>query len=276
MELAPLAEPAVNEEHLLLRLRELLAGADMAETTERQLRQALEAELGVSLESRKALIRERITQFLNEPALEQPQKGCARALARAARMLTAARALQQEEQDSGLAADGASSRPPSAALTRISLQLLSPQMAHFMGADQARRSEVVAKLWEHIKGKNLQARVRGCGVRRARGRSTRLTRGAQDPNDKRKIRCDEVLEARALPRSLPLPSQPASSSARRRCSSASARTCSNWPRRLGRTWRARRTCWARPVRRGPAPGPPAYPPQRPKRPKKTRPPRCSS
>jgi hypothetical protein len=139
MELAPLAEPAVNEEHLLLRLRELLAGADMAETTERQLRQALEAELGVSLESRKALIRERITQFLNEPALEQPQKGCARALARAARMLTVARALQQEEQDSGLAADGASSRTPSAALTRISLQLLSPQMAHFMGADQARR-----------------------------------------------------------------------------------------------------------------------------------------
>jgi hypothetical protein len=48
--------PAVDEAVLVAHIRELLATADMESMTGRGLRQALEAELGVSLDSKKAFI----------------------------------------------------------------------------------------------------------------------------------------------------------------------------------------------------------------------------
>ena len=50
----------------------------------------------------------------------------------------------------------------SQALARVALQALSEQMAAFMGAPEARRNEVVKRLWEHIKANSLNVRPRAC------------------------------------------------------------------------------------------------------------------
>ncbi len=40
------------------------------------------------------------------------------------------------------------------------VQALSPLMAAFMGAPEARRNEVVSALWKHIKAHSLNVRLR--------------------------------------------------------------------------------------------------------------------
>ena len=58
MALVAVAPATVDNALIVSRLRELLAVADLQCTTERQLRQMLEEELGVSLAEKKAFIRE--------------------------------------------------------------------------------------------------------------------------------------------------------------------------------------------------------------------------
>ncbi len=55
---APAAAEPPTDSIIASRLRELLAVADLQTTTERQLRQMLEQELGCSLAEKKAFIRE--------------------------------------------------------------------------------------------------------------------------------------------------------------------------------------------------------------------------
>ena len=79
---------------------------------------------------------------------------------------------------------------------RAHRQTLSPLLAQFMGVAHARRSEVTAALWRHIRAHNLQASLARSALTHRRGAFLTAAR-EQDPKDKRKIKCDAVLEARA-------------------------------------------------------------------------------
>ena len=97
-----------------------------------------------------------------------------------------------------------------------SWQTLSEELAEFMGSKEARRSEVVKRLWEHIKANNLMVRCLAFSPPCAKSSCPSLGQTGKT------IACDAVLKARAVVRSLVRVADPHS----RRSSTANERTCS--------------------------------------------------
>ena len=131
-----------SDEEIQAALTQLIAGSDMAAVTPRLLRKSLESQYGVSMGTKKGIIKETITSVLQ---------------------LKGEEALESEAADSG---DGKSRR-----YHRFG-DILSYQMAEFLGMERCPRQTVVKKLWEYIKENKLQ-----------------------DPKDGRKILFDDRLAA---------------------------------------------------------------------------------
>eukprot|EP00803_Ostreobium_quekettii_P010327 evm.model.scf_4244.2 EVM.evm.TU.scf_4244.2 scf_4244:3716-6931(+) len=60
----------VEDSQIVSRLRELLAEADQTETSERMLREKLEAEFGVDLSDRRSLVHDEVARWLDERGAE--------------------------------------------------------------------------------------------------------------------------------------------------------------------------------------------------------------
>ena len=68
------AQAAPSDAEVLSALRARLASADLATTTEKRLRLALEAHFGVALKDRKALIKEEVLRFIQAKDAEGAQE----------------------------------------------------------------------------------------------------------------------------------------------------------------------------------------------------------
>ncbi|CAA0807564.1 SWIB complex BAF60b domain-containing protein [Striga hermonthica] len=182
----------VSDSSLIDRLREILRDSDLETATAASVRRRLEEEFSLDLYGRRAFIREQIDLFL------QGRDGHGAAAAAAEKEEEVDENAQQGEVEGGDGdsqegeisedeeeeeelSDGERSnkRNKSMKTTEVKTKggrgfskpcLLSPQLQEFLGVAQLARTEVVKKIWAHIREQNLQ-----------------------NPNDRRKILCDESL-----------------------------------------------------------------------------------
>ncbi|KAK8958008.1 hypothetical protein KSP39_PZI000215 [Platanthera zijinensis] len=178
-----------SEAELVDRLRDILRSSDLSTTTAAIVRRKLETDFGVDLSEKKAFIREQIDIFLgelNEIDVEGKTEGG-----------EGDEVKPEEEEEGGSGGEevdeedkveekegsinaGSGSRKrssdkPTAEVKKrgggfTKLCSLSPQLQEFVSVPELARTEVVKRLWAHIRENNLQ-----------------------DPTDKRKIICDERL-----------------------------------------------------------------------------------
>ncbi|XP_023642538.1 upstream activation factor subunit spp27 isoform X1 [Capsella rubella] len=165
----------VSDLDIVTRLREILGSSDLDTATPATVRRQLEADFGVDFTDKKAFIRDQIDAFLESNGSVEEES---------------LKAEEEEEEDINAAdeikaviEDGNGSeseeekeeRPVKAkkrggGFTKVCQ--LSPQLEKLVGTSQLARTEVVKKIWAYIKGKGLQ-----------------------DPKDRRKIVCDELLHS---------------------------------------------------------------------------------
>lgn len=149
-------EQMPSDEEIQASLKNLIAGSDLATVTPRLLRKSLESRFGVSMKTKKGIIRETIeavVQVKGEEALESEAA-------------PGADTLDEEAAELAAAGSGKTKR-----YNRFG-DILSYQMAEFLGMERCSRLIVVKKLWAYIKENKLQ-----------------------DPKDGRKIIFDERLMA---------------------------------------------------------------------------------
>lgn len=140
------APEAPTDQQVVDALRAALENVDLSQTTERALRKQLQEKFGVDLTDRKPLIRAEVERFLAEQEpLEEDSEGELQDEAAAA-----------PRRGGGGGFGGACT--------------LSPALQAFLGEEFMSRSQVVKRIWEHIKEHNLQ-----------------------DPTNRRKIIPDEQL-----------------------------------------------------------------------------------
>jgi upstream activation factor subunit UAF30 len=153
-----------SDEEIQVSLKQLIAVSDLAAVTPRLLRKSLESQYGVSMKMKKGIIKETIqsvVQLKGEEVLEleaMPEAG-------------GADGADGETDDSAHSADAATGDRKSRRHHRFG-DILSHQMAEFLGMERCSRQMVVKKLWIYIKENKLQ-----------------------DPKDGRKILFDDRLAA---------------------------------------------------------------------------------
>ncbi|GAQ79731.1 hypothetical protein KFL_000370050 [Klebsormidium nitens] len=143
----------VNDVEIARRVQEKLKTADLQTTTERQLRKQLEEELGVDLTEKKTIIRAEIQKYLDAQQKEEDDDD------------------DDEEEEESAAVDEEEKPKRGGGGGFATPCNLSPQLANLLGAPRLTRNEIVKKLWEYIKGHNLQ-----------------------DAENKRNIHCDAALQ----------------------------------------------------------------------------------
>jgi upstream activation factor subunit UAF30 len=137
------------------RLREILAEVDLSVTTVKMLRRRLEAELSADLSSKKDLLRAEVDAYLDAQAPAGDAGGAGGSDAEAGGSDDDDAPAAKRARGGGNAGFGS---------------VLSAEMAAFLGLERCPRTQVVKKLWEYIKEKELQ-----------------------DPKDRRKILLDARL-----------------------------------------------------------------------------------
>eukprot|EP00873_Tetraselmis_striata_P020115 jgi/Tetstr1/440379/TSEL_028714.t1 len=142
------------ENKLLMRLRELLQTVDLSTTTERQLRMSLEEEFDMDLSGFKRTIRQCVEEYLsaNHPEAEEEAGGDSEDETPRS---PAPRACKPKESK----AKGKRPREPEEPEEKVPrgpLYVLSPEMASFVGTDKLQRTQVLKKVWEHIKERGCQ------------------------------------------------------------------------------------------------------------------------
>ncbi|XP_008792696.1 upstream activation factor subunit spp27-like isoform X1 [Phoenix dactylifera] len=180
----------VSDSELVERLREFLRASDLSTTTTAIVRRKLEEDFGVDLSSKKAFIREQVDLFLhselNDNKEVEEDDGLGREEGERDREEGRGEADEEEddeqEDDEEEEDEGGSSRKRR--LTKLNKEVkkrgggftklcsLSPALQQFVGESELARTEVVKKLWAYIRQNNLQ-----------------------DPNNKKKIICDERLQS---------------------------------------------------------------------------------
>ncbi|XP_019101907.1 PREDICTED: upstream activation factor subunit spp27-like [Camelina sativa] len=175
----------VSDLDLVTRLREILGSSDLEKATPASVRRQLETDFGVDFTDKKAFIRDQIDAFLEtngavEEEEEEEETPKAEHDSDADGIKSEIEVADGEGEDGD--GDGGSEseeekeeRPVKAkkrggGFTKVSQ--LSPQLEKVVGTSQLARTEVVRKLWDYIKEKDLQ-----------------------DPKDRRKIVCDELLHS---------------------------------------------------------------------------------
>ncbi|XP_049413072.1 upstream activation factor subunit spp27-like isoform X1 [Solanum stenotomum] len=187
----------VSDSVLVDRLREILRVSDLEIATAGTVRRRLEEELGVDLLDRKAFIRDQIDLFLRIQVEETPKNDVHEAEngKEGENDDSCSQEEQEEEQvkedengdscsqEEELGEDKSATRSKKKARRSEKMNgeakkkggfnkpcALSPQLQKLVGEPELGRPEVVKKIWAYIREKNLQ-----------------------NPENKRKILCDEVL-----------------------------------------------------------------------------------
>nr|CAD1819499.1 unnamed protein product [Ananas comosus var. bracteatus] len=170
----------VTDEELARRLRELLRSSDLSTTTTAIVRRSLEEHFALDLSHKKAFIREqrRLRRRRTRRGRRRRRSSRGRRKERRGR----GGEEEEEEEDEEVSGGGGGSRKRR--LNRVNeeskrrgggftkLCSLSPELQDFVGESELARTEVVKKLWAYIRENNLQ-----------------------DPNNRRKIICDERLRS---------------------------------------------------------------------------------
>ncbi|KAH9695721.1 swib complex baf60b domain-containing protein [Citrus sinensis] len=162
----------VSDSDLVTRLRDILRNSDLDTATAGSVRRLLEEDFKVDLSDRKAFVSEQIDLFLQTLEKEREE------IEDDGNGAVEANADDKEEEEE----ESESKREKSIKVGRQvkrrggggfnKLCSLSTQLQKVVGAPELARTEVVKKLWVYIKENKLQ-----------------------DPNNKRKILCDESLQA---------------------------------------------------------------------------------
>ncbi|XP_009774096.1 upstream activation factor subunit UAF30 isoform X2 [Nicotiana tabacum] len=170
----------VSDSVLVDRLREILKVSDLETTTAGSVRRKLEEEFGVDLNDRKAFIRDQIDLFLRTHVEETPNDDV-----QEVEQEQETENVKEEENDDSCSQEeenetdtGAKEKARSEKMNGEAKKkggfnkpcALSPQLQKLVGESELGRPEVVKKIWAYIREKNLQ-----------------------NPQNKRKILCDEVL-----------------------------------------------------------------------------------
>ncbi|ERN14421.1 hypothetical protein AMTR_s00033p00241730 [Amborella trichopoda] len=161
----------VSDSELVERLKEFLSTADLNTTTNSTVRKHLENEFGVDLSEKKAFIRDQINLYFDSLEGNEETKEEGRDPSESEGEED--RAVEEEEEkgkgskrrmskDKKRTGGGGFSKPCG----------LSPELQAFMGVSVLPRTEVVKRIWAHIREHNLQ-----------------------DPANKRNIICDEQLRS---------------------------------------------------------------------------------
>ncbi|KAL1192273.1 hypothetical protein V5N11_011200 [Cardamine amara subsp. amara] len=167
----------VSDLDLVSRLREILVSSDLDTATPASVRRQLETYFDVDLTDKKAFIRDQIDAFLdsNGAVEDKPDSPIAEEDIKADDN-TQLKAEIEEDDGDGSESDGDKEERPVKAKKRgggfTKVCQLSPQLEKLVGTSQLARTEVVKKLWVYIREKDLQ-----------------------DPKDRRKIVCDELLHS---------------------------------------------------------------------------------
>ncbi|XP_024515898.1 upstream activation factor subunit spp27 isoform X2 [Selaginella moellendorffii] len=153
------------------RVREILASANLSEVSSKDIRKQMEEEMGVSLRSKKAFLREQIESFVAEA--EDSGEGEAEEAADAEASGDGdGDSRLRDKLNSAIRESAPSKKTKKKGLTGLQKPCqLSDVLEAIVGIPQAPRSQVVKSLWAYIREHNLQV-----------------------PEDKRKIKCDEALK----------------------------------------------------------------------------------
>ncbi|CAI9104384.1 OLC1v1003043C1 [Oldenlandia corymbosa var. corymbosa] len=165
----------VSDSELLKRLREILGSSDLDTATAGSIRRQLEEEFKIDLQDRKAFIREQIDIFLEseDPESQNDGGGGDREEDENNQEMDAEEEDGDDEEGEGSddeAVKGRASKAKKRGSGFTKPCAISPQLQEVVGVPEMARTEVVKKLWEYIRAKDLQ-----------------------NPKDKRKIICDEAL-----------------------------------------------------------------------------------
>ncbi|CAN4112260.1 unnamed protein product [Withania somnifera] len=169
----------VSDSVLVDRLREILRVSDLETATAGTVRRRLEEEFGVDLLDRKAFIRDQIDHFLRTHVQETPNDDVQDEKNVKEGENDGSCEDEQESEENDDASDtGSIKKPRSEKMNGEAKKkggfnkpcALSPQLQKLVGESELGRPEVVKKIWAYIRVKNLQ-----------------------NPQNKRKILCDEVL-----------------------------------------------------------------------------------
>ncbi|CAL8462195.1 g1726 [Coccomyxa elongata] len=145
----------VSDEVIVTRLRALLQEVDLQTTSERKLRETIEAELKEDLSERKALIRQEVQAYLQEQQDEEENEDEHEHIDNGENGATQADA---EGEDSGNDIEEQEEKEKKSKRKRKSAfgSKLSLGLQEFLGETSMPRTEVVKKMWEYIKANNLQ------------------------------------------------------------------------------------------------------------------------
>lgn len=177
----------VSEQEIAERLKEILETADLTTTTTASIRRKLEGELGVDLTSKKAFIREQVDLYLlhqqeqleNNEAKEEGDEGLENEVKEEEQSSEQPgdEEEDEEEDDDGGSAKRSHKSSSNKEKTKkgtgggfTKLCGLSPELQSVLGVSELSRTQVVKQLWVYIRENDLQ-----------------------DPQNRRKILCDEKL-----------------------------------------------------------------------------------
>jgi len=177
----------VSEQEIAERLKEILQTADLTTTTTASIRRKLEEELGVDLTSKKAFIREQVDLYLlhqqeqleNNEAKEEGDEGLENEVKEEEQSSEQPgdEEEDEEEDDDGGSAKRSHKSSSNKEKTKkgtgggfTKLCGLSPELQSVLGVSELSRTQVVKQLWVYIRENDLQ-----------------------DPQNRRKILCDEKL-----------------------------------------------------------------------------------
>ncbi|KAI4367630.1 hypothetical protein MLD38_023343 [Melastoma candidum] len=157
----------VKDDELADRLREILEGADLDKATTGSVRRQLEGEFGVDLSDRKGFVRELIDSYLQSMEIPEEEEedddddG-------EGRVTEEDRKKRGGKEGKGKPSDASKEKKRRGGFTKLCG--LSPLLQEFVGAPSLARTEVVRKVWNYIREKDLQ-----------------------DPRNRKEILCDEKL-----------------------------------------------------------------------------------
>lgn len=175
----------VSEQEIAERLKEILETADLTTTTTASIRRKLEGELGVDLTSKKAFIREQVDLYLlhqqeqleNNEAKEEGDEGLENEVKEEEQSSEQPGDEEEDEEEDDESAKRSHKSSSNKEKTKkgtgggfTKLCGLSPELQSVLGVSELSRTQVVKQLWVYIRENDLQ-----------------------DPQNRRKILCDEKL-----------------------------------------------------------------------------------